>query len=112
MVILTVVGRATLAELEEYVQAVTGAGATAYAKIYDGTASEGGLDRAEMLALAARFREFHDQPLGPLAIVMSPAARERLLPMLGVLAAGDRPLQFFDSVASARRWLKRLAKRS
>jgi hypothetical protein len=108
LVILTVEGRATLAELNEYVDAVTGAGATAYAKIYDGTASDGGLDRTEMLALAARFREFHNEPLGPLAIVMPANARERLVPLLGALAAGKRPVQFFNSVAGAKRWIKTL----
>jgi hypothetical protein len=109
LVIFTVEGRATLAEVEEYLEAVTGAGATAYAKIYDGTASEGGLDATEMLTLAARFRELHHQPLGPLAIVMpSAASRERLIPVLGALAAGKRPVQFFKTVASARRWIKTL----
>ncbi len=105
LVTLTVEGRTTLDELTKYVAAVAGAGAIAYAKIYDGTASEGGLDSADMLALGARFREFHTETLGPLAIVGPESMRERLLPALGALAAGKRALRFFTTIDQAMEWI-------
>jgi hypothetical protein len=104
-VVVTAEGKVTRAEFEEYLEAVTGAGANPYAKIFDGTRGENAIDREDMLALAARFRQLHAEPHGPLAIVLPVARRARLEPVLGALAAADRPLRLFTSLRTARRWI-------
>lgn len=67
-VVVTAEGKVTRAEFEEYLEAVTGAGANSYGKIFDGTRGENAMAAEDMAALAARFRQLHAQPHGPLAI--------------------------------------------
>jgi len=99
----------TRADFEEYLEVVTGAGANGYAKIFDGTRGENAMTRDDMLALAARFREMHAQPHGPRAIVLQPDRQARLEPVLGALAAADRPLRLFATMRAAQNWIKTLA---
>ena len=99
----------TRADFEEYLEVVTGAGANGYAKIYDGTRGENAMPREDMLALAGRFREMHAQPHGPLAIVLQPDRQARLEPVLGALAAADRPMWLFATMREAQSWITRLA---
>ena len=109
-VVVTAEGKVARAEFEEYLEAVTGAGANSYGKIYDGTRGENAIAAEDMAALAARFRQLHDQPHGPLAIVLAPARRVQLEPVLGALAAANRPLRLFTSKLSALHWIDRHAK--
>ena len=104
-VVVTAEGKVTRAEFEEYLEAVTGAGANSYGKIFDGTRGENGMAAEDMAALAARFRQLHAQPHGPLAIVLAPARRVQLEPVLGALAAANRPVRLFTSKLSALRWI-------
>jgi hypothetical protein len=104
-VVVTAEGKVTRAEFEEYLEAVTGAGANSYGKIFDGTRGENGMAAEDMAALAARFRQLHAQPHGPLAIVLAPARRVQLEPVLGALAAANRPLRLFTSKLSALHWI-------
>jgi len=104
-VVVTAEGKVTRGDFEEYLEAVTGAGANSYGKIFDGTRGENGMAAEDMAALAARFRQLHAQPHGPLAIVLAPARRVQLEPVLGALAAADRPLRLFTSKLSALRWI-------
>ena len=106
LVIVTAEGEVTRAEMEEYLEVVTGAGANGYAKIFDGRCGKGVMDTADMLALGARFRALHSQPHGPLAIVLPPERRDRLQPVLGMLAAAERPIRFFTSLRTAMGWIK------
>ena len=104
LVLVTAEGEVTRAEMEEYLEVVTGAGANGYAKIFDGRSGKGGA--ADMLALGVKFRAMHSQPHGPLAIVLPPVHRDRLEPVLGVLAAAERPIRFFTSLRTAMGWIK------
>ena len=104
-VVVTAEGRVTRAEFEEYLEVVAGAGANAYAKIFDGTLGENAITTEDMALFAARFRQLHAEPHGPLAIVLPPAKREGLAPVLGALAAADRPLRLFTTLRAARAWL-------
>ena len=104
-VVVTAEGKVTRAEFEEYLEAVTGAGANSYGKIFDGTRGENGMAAEDMAVLAARFRQLHAQPHGPLAIVLAPARRVQLEPVLGALAAANRPLRLFTSKLSALHWI-------
>ena len=106
LVLVTAEGEVTRAEMEEYLEVVTGAGANGYAKIFDGRSGKGGMDVADMMALGARFRAMHSEPHGPLAIVLPPVHRDRLEPVLGVLAAAERPIRFFTSLRTAMGWIK------
>src|SRR6266545_69270 len=89
-VVVTAEGKVTRAEFEEYLEVVTGARSNSYAKVFDGTQGENGMAQEDMLVLGARFRELHSEAHGRLAIVLSPAKRAQLEPVLGVLAAADR----------------------
>jgi len=104
-VVVTAEGKVTLAEFEEYLEVVTAVGANSYGKIFDGTRGEIAMAAEDMAALAARFRQLHAEPHGPLAIVLAPARRVQLEPVLGALAAADRPLRLFTSKLSALRWI-------
>ena len=106
LVVVTAEGYVTRAEMEEYLEVVTGANANAYAKIFDGRAGKGCMDAEDLLALGARFRVMHSEPHGPLAIVLQPARRHHLQPVLGMLAAAERPMRFFSGMRAAKRWIK------
>ena len=110
LVVVTAEGKVTRAEFEEYLEVVTAAGANSYGKIFDGTRGENAMAGEDMAALAARFRQLHAEPHGPLAIVLAPARRVQLEPVLGALAAADRPLRLFTSKLSALRWIDSRAK--
>lgn len=109
-VVLTAEGKVTRAEFEEYLEVVAGARANSYGKVFDGTRGENAMTGQDMATLAARFRQLHAEPHGPLAIVLEPARRVRLEPVLGALAAANRPLRLFASKLSALRWIDGYAK--
>jgi len=104
-VVVTAEGKVTRADFEDYLEVVTGAGANGYAKIFDGTRGVNAITAADMALFAARFRQLHAEPHGPLAIVLPRARRAALEPVLGALAAADRPLRFFATLRAARAWL-------
>jgi hypothetical protein len=102
-------GQLTLAELDQCVAAIGGAHAVPYAKIFDGTECDASsIGKEDMLQLAVSIRSLHVEPTGPLAIVMPLEKRERLMPILGVLAAAKRPLRLFTSRKMAEKWINRL----
>ena len=65
LVLVTAEGDVTRADMEEYLEVVTAAGANGYAKVFDGRAGKGCMDAADMMALGARFRAMHSEPHGP-----------------------------------------------
>jgi hypothetical protein len=100
-VVVTAEGRVTRAEFEEYLEVVTGAGANGYAKIFDGSLGENAITTEDMALFGARFRQLHAEPHGPLAIVLPAAKRAGLVPVLGALAAADRPPRLFTTLRAA-----------
>ena len=106
LVLVTAEGDVARADMEEYLEVVTAAGANGYAKVFDGRAGKGCMDAADMMALGARFRAMHSEPHGPLAIVLQPARRPNLQPVLGMLAAAERPMRFFASMRAAKAWIE------
>lgn len=110
LVTVTAEGQLTFAALEQCVHAIGGAHAIPYAKIFDGTECDvSSISKEHMLQLAVSIRSLHVEPTGPLAIVMPVERRERLMRILGVLAAAKRPLRFFTSRMMAERWIKTIA---
>ena len=77
-----------------------------YAKLFDAMRGEGAMTQEDMGIVAATFRRMHADPHGPLAIVLHQERQMRLQPVLGALAAADRPLRFFTSRLAAKRWIK------
>lgn len=106
MVVVTAQGKVTRPEMEGYLDAVTGAGANGYAKIFDATNGKCGMTSEDMTYFAVTFRRMHAEPHGALAIVLQNERWARLQPVLGALAAADRPLRLFTSLLSAKRWIR------
>jgi hypothetical protein len=106
LVTVTCEGDVTCADLVDYLNAVEGAGALTYCKIFDGTAFQTSMTSIEMLEIGALFRSYHARPVGPLAIVLSPDKADLFARVLGILAAADRPMRVFTSLAPARRWIE------
>jgi len=77
-------GLVTRADVDSYLDAVDGAGALAYRKLFDGTAGVVAMEAEELFAVGARFRSYHDRPVGPLAIVITEAQSEAVARLLGM----------------------------
>lgn len=100
-------GGITRADVEAYLEAVIGAGALEYRKLFDWRAGVPEMDFPEVMSVVAVARSFHDRQHGPLAVVLSEQQRqsEALARILGVLLSARRPMRVFSSVIAARRWL-------
>lgn len=86
--------------------AIGRAGAGSYGKLVDLSAAEIGRDPDRLLMSTARLRAAHEarRSVGPLALVV---ARDLPSEILRALAAPDRLMRAFSSLAQARRWLAR-----
>lgn len=93
-------------EANAFLDAMGGAGALSYCRLFDGSAGEPLMDNDDIMGLAVRMRSMQQggQP-GPLAIVMPRDKYEQFARMLGILAVPDRPIRFFSDSAAARAWL-------
>jgi hypothetical protein len=106
--LVTVTGEdeVTCAELNAYLDAVQGASAMAYRKLFDITAVHLAVTKEDMLAVGAKIRSYHSQPVGPLAIVLTHDQADLLARVLGILATADRPMRVFTRLAPAKRWIE------
>jgi hypothetical protein len=109
LVVVTAEGDVTRADADGYLDAVEGGGALAYRKLYDARAANIVMDSDEMMAVAVRIRGYHHHPVGALAIVLPSDLADPAARMLGVMAAADRPIKLFTSLAPAQRWIDSLA---
>lgn len=95
-----------LADVEEYLDGVTVAGALPYRKIFDTTNASMMLSDADMMVLGARIRAYLKvSKLGPLAIVAVTDRAYQQARLFEVLAEGDRPVKIFRELHHAREWL-------
>lgn len=93
-------------EANAYLDAMAGARADGYRRLFDGSAGEPLMDGEDIMGLAVRMRGMQQGGLpGPLAIVMPRAKHEQFARMLGILAIPDRPIRFFSDPTAARAWL-------
>ena len=91
---------------EVLLDALAGAKALSYRKLFDGRAVQSPMTGEELLALCARIRGYHEQgPVGALAIVCTPEQTVAFARLLGALAAADRPIKLFPSLRQAHTWL-------
>ena len=106
LVTVTAAGFVTAVEFAELVDAVLGAGAIGYAKLFDGSAEDLRITREDLLVIGANLRSWHSHPdVGPLAIVLAPRKHDAAARLLGILAAAPRPMRLFTSRPPAERWI-------
>jgi hypothetical protein len=99
-------GEVTFADAMALLDALTGAKALSYRKLFDGRAVQSPMTGEELLALCARIRAYHEQgPVGALAIVCTAEQTVAFARLLGALAAADRPIKLFPSLRQAHTWL-------
>jgi hypothetical protein len=111
LVVAVVDGEVTRAEIQTYLDALVGAKALPYRKLFDASRGDTAMGPEEMMALGAMFRSFHARgEVGPLAIVVPDDKIELVSRVLGILAAADRPMRVFRETEPARRWIESLAK--
>jgi hypothetical protein len=99
-------GDVTLADAMSFLEALAGAKALSYRKLFDGRAVQSRMTGDDILAVCAQTRAYHEQgPVGALAIVASAEQFETFGRLLGALAAADRPIKVFTSLRQGRAWL-------
>jgi len=101
-------GDVTRADADAYLDAMEGAGAIGYRKLFDGMAGTIAMDTEDLLAVGVRVRSFHRGPVGALALVLPEDRLEPVARILGILASADRPLRLFKNLPSAQRWIESL----
>jgi hypothetical protein len=93
-------------EAEAYLEAMAGAKAGTYRRLFDGSHGEPLMSDQEIMELAVRMRGIQELgKSGPLAIVMPGDKYQKFARMLGILAIPQRPLRFFSDPEAAREWL-------
>jgi hypothetical protein len=107
MVVMRAEGDISLAEAEEYLDALVVADAMPYAKLVDCTTMVTHIDDDEMMRLGARMRAYASvMKGGPLVfVVTSPELHDYVRRYIN-LAAADRPVKIVETVEQARVWLK------
>ncbi|MDP1841683.1 MAG: hypothetical protein Q8N31_22220 [Reyranella sp.] len=111
LVSVTAEGDVIRSEVMELLDAMASRDAMAYRKLFDGTNGSTAMGPEDLRALGARMRVYHASgPMGPLALVLPPDKADIVLPVLGLLAAADRPMRIFTGRQKARRWLSSLGK--
>lgn len=104
-------GDVSLSDAIEFLEAMAGAKAMAYRKLFDGRAATPTMTPDEMLSLCARIREHHEQGLmGALALVATSEQTVAFARLLGALASADRPIKVFSTPRQARNWIEEQAK--
>jgi hypothetical protein len=104
-------GDVALSDAIEFLEAMAGAKAMAYRKLFDGRAATPTMTPDEMLSLCARIRAYHEQGMmGALALVATPEQTVVFARLLGALASAERPIKVFTSLRQARNWIEDLAK--
>lgn len=99
-------GEVSLDDALTLLEAVSGAQAMSYRKLFDSRAGTTSMSPDEMLALCFQVRSYHAQgPMGALAVVATPAQSWLLARLLGALATADRPMKVFESFRQARNWI-------
>ena len=99
-------GEVTFADAMALLDALAGARALPYRKLFDGRAVLSSMTGEELLAVCAKIRGLHERgPVGALAIVCTPEQTVTFGRLLGALAAADRPIKMFARLQPARTWL-------
>ncbi len=99
-------GHVTLDDVNRMLDAMAGADAHGYRKLFDGSLGDTQMGPADLLNLGVRMRSIHATgAMGPLAIVVTDDKYYVIARVLGMLAAARRPMRVFKDPARARQWL-------
>ena len=100
-------GEVSFANAIALLEAMAGANALAYRKLFDGRAAVSTMSIDELLSVCARIRSYHSQgAMGALAVVCTPAQSWLFARLLGALASARRPIKVFESPRQARNWIE------
>jgi len=98
-------GDVTFADAMALLDALAGAKALSYRKLFDGRAIQSTMTGDEIL-VCARIRAYHGEAsVGALAMVGTHEQTVKFARLLGALATADRPMKVFTSLRQARTWL-------
>jgi len=94
-------------EVHKMLDVLVGSEALGYRKLFDGSRADTRLGPQDILSIGVRLRSLHADSvaLGPLAVVIPDSKYELLARVLGILAAGRRPMRIFNDIRKARVWL-------
>ena len=99
-------GNLVLKDVEDFTDAVVGAGALSYRKLIDGRTATGTYTDADVMALGARMAAYATMgKRGALALVPAPDTSLELADRLLNLGKDGRPAKAFLSIDEARKWL-------
>ena len=99
-------GHVGLDDVNRMLDAMAGADAHGYRKLFDGSLGDTRMNAAELLSLGVRMRSIHATGrMGPLAIVIPDDKYYLIARVLGMLAAAKRPMRVFKDPKKARQWL-------
>jgi len=99
-------GHVSLEDAMSLLDALAGARALAYRKLFDGRSIRSTMNGEELLTVCARIRTYHERgPIGAVAMVGTPEQTVSYARLLGALASADRPMKVFTSRRQARNWL-------
>ncbi|SEN93547.1 hypothetical protein SAMN02990966_00590 [Rhodospirillales bacterium URHD0017] len=103
-------GNVSLNDAIDLLDAMAGAKAMTYRKLFDGRAATTSMSPDELLSLCARIRSYHDQGMmGALALIATPEQTVVFARLLGALASAKRPIKVFENPRQARNWIELLA---
>jgi hypothetical protein len=103
-------GNVSLNDAIDLLDAMAGAKAMPYRKLFDGRAAMPTMTPDEMLSLCANIRSYHDRGMmGALAIVATPEQTVLFARLLGALASAKRPIKMFENPRQARNWIEDVA---
>jgi hypothetical protein len=106
LVVATTDGVVTLQDIEAYLDALVVAEAMPYAKLFDATDVDPQATDHDVMMLGARMRAYvATWPGGPLAFVVTTRVARDFVDRFLNLAAASRPVNIFQTVDEARRWL-------
>lgn len=104
-------GNVTLNDAVELLEAMAGAKAMSYRKLFDGRAAAPTITPDEMLSLCVRIRDYHEHGMmGALALVATPEQTMIFARLLGALASAQRPIRVFTGPRAARNWIEEQSK--
>ena len=99
-------GEVTFADAVSLLEALAGAKALSYRKLFDGRAIQSAMTADEVLTVCAQIRAYHEEgPVGAIALVGTSEQTVKFARLLGALAAADRPIKVFRGLRQARTWL-------
>lgn len=102
-------GLVTWEEFGAMLDAMAGADAVGYAKLFNGRGADTSMGAADLIAIGVRIKALHTsrapRPVGPLAIVLDGDKFGLVARVLGILATAKRPMRVFDEPAPAREWI-------